>query len=325
MPTQRSLPTPPNPACSVIVPSFNALSTIEATLQSACGQTVREIEIIVIDDGSRDRTPDIVAALAATDKRIQLIRQPNGGVSAARNAGIAAARARCIALLDADDLWRPDHLAVHLKRLAHDVRLGVSFSPARIIDVHGALTGVTRPKLSGLTPADFLHANPTTTCSTLVIRREVFKEVGQFRTHMRHNEDQEWLFRVALSGWVIAGDAKARVDYRTSPGGLAADLDGMMRGFHIMLEEAGRDAPRLVERHRASATAHMQRFLARRAIRLGLPPATARRFIFAAIRSKPSLIIREPRATLFTLAAALAPPAVVVPVMQRLRPQTAHA
>ena len=313
------------PRCSVIIPCFNAAPTIFDTLQSALRQSVREIEVIVVDDGSSDRTPEIVAAIALADARVRLIRQANGGVSAARNAGIAEARARIVAFLDADDLWAPDHLATHIRRIEYNVRLGLSFSPARFIDAHGRVTGCSRPKLEGITPADLLRGNPTTTCSTVVVRREVFKEVGMFRTHMRHNEDQEWLFRVALSGWVMAGDATPRVDYRTNPDGLAADLDAMFRGFEIMLEEARKDAPQLVARNRARATAAMQRYLARRAIRLGQSPAIARRFIFAALRSSPRLILTEPRATFATLAAALLPQMVLAPLLHRVRPMTAAA
>ena len=99
------------PIVSIIVPAFDAEPFIEATLASAVGQTLRDIEIIVVDDVSRDRTAEIVAAAAARDPRIRLIRQQrNGGPSAARNTGIAAARGLWIALLDADDRYEPDRL-----------------------------------------------------------------------------------------------------------------------------------------------------------------------------------------------------------------------
>ena len=309
------------PQCSVVIPCFNAAATIQATLRSACRQTVANIEIIVVDDGSNDDGPELVEDIAAIDARVHLIRQANGGVSAARNTGIAAAQARVIAFLDADDRWAADHLQAHLRRLHNQPWLGVSFSAARFIDARGAVTGQSRSKLVGLTPVDLLHGNPTTTCSTLVVRHEVFKDIGVFHTHMRHNEDQEWLFRAALSGWLLAGDAKPRVDYRTSATGLAADLEGMMRGFEIMLVEARKRAPKLVERNAEGARAHMQRYLARRAIRLGLPPHIARSYIVAALRSRPGLMLREPASTLPTLLAAHVPQALVARVVHFLRPR----
>ena len=99
------------PLVSVIVPAFDAEAFIEATLTSAVAQSLRDIEIIVVDDVSRDRTPAIVAGAASRDPRIRLIRQQrNGGPSMARNTGIAAATGPWIALLDADDRYEPDRL-----------------------------------------------------------------------------------------------------------------------------------------------------------------------------------------------------------------------
>ena len=313
------------PACSVVIPCYDAAATIAATLESARRQSNSNIEIIVVDDGSRDAGPDLVAAIAASDRRVRLIRQSNAGVASARNAGIAAASARVIAFLDSDDLWAVDHLQTHLRRLQNDPRLGVSYSPARFIDTHGTIIGQSNPKLGQLTPVDLLLGNPTTTCSTLVIRREVFSDVGMFRTNMRHNEDQEWLFRVALSGWGFAGDPTPRVDYRTSPTGLAADLDGMFRGFETMLREARKLAPQLVERNTARATANMHRYLARRAIRLGVAQSIARRYIFAAITTRPIMLLLEPHRTWPTLAAAMVPQAVMLPVLQYVRAASIHA
>jgi GT2 family glycosyltransferase len=206
--------------------------------------------------------------------------------------------------------------------LQNEPRLGVSYSAARFIDAQGAIIGHSRSKMDNLTPADLLLGNPTTTCSTLVVRRDVFRDIGPFRTNMRHNEDQEWLFRAALSGWRLSGCAQARVDYRTSLGGLASDLEGMLRGFETMLVEARKLAPVLVERNAVRARANMQRYLARRAIRLGLPQHVARGYILDALRSRPMLLLLEPRATLPTLLATLVPHVLLLPMLNAVRPQT---
>ncbi len=307
------------PAVSVVVPCFNACETLAATLDSAARQTFGDTEIIVVDDGSTDGSPAIVAAFVQSDPRFRLITQANGGVSSARNAGIGAANGRLIALLDSDDLWAPDHLATHVRRMNSEPRLGVSFSPARFVDLTGRVIGRSNPKLRDILPADLLVSNPTTTCSTLVIRRGVFRDVGLFRTAMRHNEDQEWLFRVTLSGWLMLGDREPRVDYRTSPKGLASDLEGMLGGFEVMICEARKLAPVLVARHEARARASMLHYLARRAIRLELPPAVAKGYVMRALATAPSLALRQPRATLATLIAALLPRAVLRPLLQSLR------
>lgn len=97
---------------SVIVPAYNAAPYIAGTLRSALEQTERRIEVLVIDDASRDATCQTVQAIAEHDPRVRLLRNPvNGGPSAARNRGLAAARGDWIALLDADDAFLPHRLA----------------------------------------------------------------------------------------------------------------------------------------------------------------------------------------------------------------------
>ncbi|MTK64138.1 MAG: glycosyltransferase [Methanobacterium sp.] len=96
---------------SVIIPAYNCENTVETAIRSALGQTVRDIELIVVDDGSRDRTRPIVTSLAAADPRIKFIPLAyNVGVSAARNIALANAAGNWVAMLDADDWFRPDRL-----------------------------------------------------------------------------------------------------------------------------------------------------------------------------------------------------------------------
>jgi len=100
------------PIVSVVVPAFNAAGFVRDALASAAGQTLRGIEIIAVDDGSRDATWEVLARAAAEDPRIRPIRRARaGGAGAARNAAFAAAQGRWLALLDADDLWLPERLA----------------------------------------------------------------------------------------------------------------------------------------------------------------------------------------------------------------------
>ncbi|MEQ1689092.1 MAG: glycosyltransferase family 2 protein, partial [Sphingopyxis sp.] len=95
----------------MIVPAFNAEATIGQTLASIAGQNHRAIEIMIVDDGSTDKSPDVAQTICASEPRARLLLKANGGVASARNHGIAEAKGGYVALIDADDLWHPDHIA----------------------------------------------------------------------------------------------------------------------------------------------------------------------------------------------------------------------
>lgn len=116
-------PSLPDPTCdaafaraspahgvSVVMPAYNAEATICSAMMSVCLQTHEDWELIVVDDGSTDRTSELAQTAAANDKRIRVIRQSNRGVAAARNVAIEAATRRYLAFLDADDAWLPNKL-----------------------------------------------------------------------------------------------------------------------------------------------------------------------------------------------------------------------
>lgn len=309
-----------SPAASVVIPAYNCAGTIAATLAAVAGQTVADIEIIVVDDGSRDATRDVVGAIARTDARIVLVSQSNAGASAARNRGIRLAKAPVVAFIDGDDLWTATHLATHLPRFAATPHLGVSFSAARYIDAKGVVTGGSRVRPGRVRPEDILYSNPTATCSTLVVRRKVFDCCGFFDETLDRSEDQEWLFRVAVSAWKIEGLAEELVDYRMSPGGLASDLERMRLGYERMLDSARQIAPEIVRRHERAARASEDLYLARRALQLTQGQGEALRYLRRALAAAPEIAWQRPRAVAAILAHMIWPgrkagPAVVSPAV----------
>jgi teichuronic acid biosynthesis glycosyltransferase TuaG len=114
-------------AVSVVMPAYNAEATLESSIRSVQAQTREDWELIVVDDGSADRTVELAQAAAAADPRIRVIRQRNRGVAAARNVGIDAARGRYLAFLDADDTWLPGKLSRQLAFMSwHDSALSAT-------------------------------------------------------------------------------------------------------------------------------------------------------------------------------------------------------
>ena len=113
------------PAVSVIMPAYNVEPYISAAIRSVLGQTWRDFELIVVDDGATDGTFEAARRAAGGDPRVTILRQTNAGLSAARNTGLRHASAPVIALLDSDDLWTPTFLAHQMARMEADPSIDV--------------------------------------------------------------------------------------------------------------------------------------------------------------------------------------------------------
>lgn len=123
------------PLVSIVVPAYNAEATLRRTLLSACKQTYRAVEVIVVDDGSTDGTPAIVSEFAASDSRVRLLSQSNSGVARARNSGLRNANGDFVAPLDADDVWHPQYIEKLLAALlAAGPSTAFAYSASRFID-----------------------------------------------------------------------------------------------------------------------------------------------------------------------------------------------
>ncbi|MFR0894323.1 MAG: glycosyltransferase family 2 protein [Alistipes onderdonkii] len=125
-----------NPKVSVVIPVYNTEAYVEQTLRSIMGQTLRDIELIVINDGSTDGSLSVLERIATGDDRIRLYTQPNKGLSETRNAGIDRARGEFIYFMDSDDLLEPDALERCYERCQSD-RLDFVFFDAESFGASG--------------------------------------------------------------------------------------------------------------------------------------------------------------------------------------------
>ncbi|MBK8770618.1 MAG: glycosyltransferase family 2 protein [Rhizobiales bacterium] len=274
------------PAVSIVIPLYNAASFITETLRSVQAQICSDFEVIVVDDGSRDRSAECVAAVAREDSRIRLHRQGNAGVSVARNRGAELAAAPVIAFLDADDLWHATFLSATLAFMAARPDVSVCHAGVRFVDAAGVPTGaLSRLRTAPLSTRDLLAGNPTTTCSNLVVRRADFLASGGFPVGLNHAEDQLWLLSMHLRGHRIAGLADVLVDYRTNAGGLSADTRAMAQGFEALVHHAVHLAPLEVGPAVREARALNRLYLAQRAWRTRRDRASAAQHIRDALRS----------------------------------------
>jgi glycosyltransferase involved in cell wall biosynthesis len=130
------------PRVSVVMPAFNSERYIAEAIESVLNQDFRELELIVVDDGSQDATPDLARSIGARDSRLRLISQPNSGrPSIARNTGIAVAKGEYLTFLDSDDCWLPGRLAKLVDALERHTDWVAAFHDLKLVDRTGQETG----------------------------------------------------------------------------------------------------------------------------------------------------------------------------------------
>ncbi|WP_421857946.1 glycosyltransferase family 2 protein [Oricola sp.] len=303
------------PVASIVVPAYNVAATIAETLHSLLEQTFQDFEIIVVDDGSSDRTPEIVESFK--DDRLRMVYQKNRGLAGAHNTGIYEARGEFVGFCDADDLWLPEKLERHIEHLRANPDVGISFAGSRMIDANGKPLGINQsPKLRGITVADIFKRNPIGNGSAAVMRRAAlddmaYRPAGEtardwwFDENFRQSDDIEgWLRFAVTTDWKIEGIPGLLTLYRIHMGGLSANVGTQFATWTRMRDKIGRIVPAVVERHGPAATAYQLRYLCRRAVSMrdGDMAWDYCRQSLAASR-KP--LIEEPVKTAITVAASL--------------------
>lgn len=249
MPEQSAIATPeksagPQPLVSVVIPAYRATQYIAATLDSVLGQTLRDYEIIVVNDGSPE-TRDLEKALEPYRDRLIYLRQENQGPGGARNTGILQARGEFVALLDADDIWEPEHLAAQVAVLAADPSIELVYADARIFgDVPEAGRTVMElcPSVGEVTFESLVTRQCTVHLCVSVCRRDALIQTGLFDPAFRGTEDIDMWLRMAMRGGRIAYQRRVLGSYRRHAGSLSAHRDSMLEGFLAVLEKTARDA-----------------------------------------------------------------------------------
>ncbi len=183
------------PFFSVIIPTYNRSSSVKAAIDSVLGQTFRDFEPIVVDDGSTDGTPGIVAEYG---DRLHYIVQPNAGVSAARNAGIKASSGGHLAFLDSDDLWLPGKLQAHYEYITSNPRMRIHQTEELWIRNGRRVNPMNKHRKE----AGNIFIPSLRLClvspSAVVIRRDLLDEAGLFDERLPACEDYDLWLRISM-------------------------------------------------------------------------------------------------------------------------------
>ena len=198
---------------TVVMAVRNGSAYVAEAVESILTQTMRDFEFIIVDDGSEDRTPAIVAAYASRDPRVQVVTQQPSGLVTALNCGCAMARSPYIARMDADDRAAPSRLAAQLDVLRDAPTIGLLGTAARVIDASGRPAGMLEFPLTDSEIRALLEIQNAFVHASVMFRRDVFAAVGGYRSVALAAEDYDLWLRMA-EVTQLANLEETLLDYR---------------------------------------------------------------------------------------------------------------
>jgi glycosyltransferase involved in cell wall biosynthesis len=231
------------PLVSVIIPAYNAEAFIEITLKSVISQTYKNIEVLVVDDGSLDRTVEIVKSIAMEDKRITLLQQSNAGVAAARNQAIAHSKGEYIAPIDADDIWYPENLEKQVQcMLSSEQSVGLTYAWSAHIDEEGLLTGrYDYSRQMGKVYIPLIMTNFVGNASACLIRRSCLQEVKGYNCRFKAEnaqgcEDWDIYLRIA-ENYEFKVVPDFLIGYRQRISSMSSNLPVMLKSYILVIAD----------------------------------------------------------------------------------------
>jgi len=233
-----------NPLVSVILPVYNREKYLATAIESVLQQTYGNLELLIVDDGSKDRSPEIIKEYAARDRRVRFVlHEENRGVSAARNTALSMAQGEWIALIDSDDAWHPERLEKLLGIVSEEERVFVSDDLLLCFDRDGELvpweSSLSRRRIffskSGLLKMDLLEYLKKLPDIKPLFPRQVISHFDlRFTDGCLAREDFEFfchLFRIGLKLKILP---EPLYFYRLTPGALTAKANALKNFDHLM-------------------------------------------------------------------------------------------
>ena len=277
---------------SVIIPVFNGEKTIKETIDSVLNQIFQNIELIIIDDGSKDKTLEIIKNIS--DSRINVFSYPNAGLSASRNRGISQAKGELISFIDADDLWTLDKLQAQWQALQENPQAAVAYSWTDYIDESSKfIKSGRRIKANGDALSKLLLFNFLENGSNPLIRQKALEKVGGFDESLFAAEDIDmWLRLVANYEFVCV--EKPQILYRTSTTSMSTNLKRQEAESSKVIERAFSNPKAEKLQHlKKQSLSHLYQYLTFKAIEA--PPKqrqtlTAIYFWWNCIKNNPAML-----------------------------------
>ncbi|HEY9630748.1 MAG TPA: glycosyltransferase family A protein [Coleofasciculaceae cyanobacterium] len=280
-------------AVSIIIPTYNAEKTILETVHSIQRQTFQDFEIIIINDGSTDETLNILEQVL--DERLKVFSYKNGGVSLARNRGIALAQGEFLAFIDQDDLWTSDKLERQLAALQHHPDAGAAYSWTTNMLSDGTSLSFSNGgclTFEGNIYPELLLSNFIGSGSNILVRREVVNSIGFFNETLPTFADWDFYLRIAAQYHFVVVP-KYQILYRKTPGSMSSKVATMINDGLCMIEYAYQSAPPDLQHLKKQSIAFLYRYCADLALKNNLDKKNiqfAQEKLWLAIKLYPQLL-----------------------------------
>jgi glycosyltransferase involved in cell wall biosynthesis len=253
------------PLVSIIIPTYNMAEYISQTLESIIKQSYSNWECLIIDDGSTDRTAEVVTSFQKKYKNFFYYKQKNQGVNTARNLGITKSKGRLIQFLDADDLLQEKKIECQVKILSAHPSIDIVYTRVQFFtESEGNVKiaqNIHKPRSSGrgLDILKVITANNITAIHSPLARKEVFDQVGLFDESLTHMEDWEFWWRCALADLSFAYhySENAAALYRKRPESASTDSFQMIYGEGVLRNKIHHQLPPNLRSYNRIKLAHV--------------------------------------------------------------------
>jgi glycosyltransferase involved in cell wall biosynthesis len=281
------------PLVSVIIPVYNGEKTIKSTIESVLAQSLFDFELIIVNSDSSDSTLNIISNIK--DTRLKLFTYPQANAAVNRNRGLRQACAEFITFLDADDLWTPDKLEAQYNALQDNFQAAVAYSFTNAIDENGKFLRKcshaiwTGNVYSNLLLDDFIGSG-----SNVMVRKQVFTEIGGFNESLTNAEDTDMWLRIALCYHFIP-IKKVQVLYRISANSKSSNVLGSEVSNLKIIEQVFTNLPSSYQHIKLHRIANLYKYLSYKA--LTVCPGTQNsiqifRFLCNTIKTDPAMLKR---------------------------------